>query len=120
MQHSWFPGYAWALLYCEICEEHLGWHFTRAPSVVPTSASTGGVEDDNGGGGDQHAGASSQSQLVGAAGDRSASAGVDGDGVGGRAGGDGGNSDHDDHDKSPRAFFGLRRTALVETMSGVQ
>ncbi|CAM9387719.1 unnamed protein product [Pylaiella littoralis] len=27
-EHSWFPGYAWTLAYCEGCPDHLGWHFT--------------------------------------------------------------------------------------------
>ena len=26
--HSWFPGYAWQIAYCEGCRMHLGWVFT--------------------------------------------------------------------------------------------
>ena len=30
MQDSWFPGYAWTILYCRVCGHHLGWHFTSS------------------------------------------------------------------------------------------
>lgn len=26
-QHSWFPGYAWRIVVCERCRDHLGWQF---------------------------------------------------------------------------------------------
>lgn len=26
--HSWFPGYAWTIAYCDTCGQHLGWRFT--------------------------------------------------------------------------------------------
>ena len=35
-QHSWFPGYAWAICNCRLCGAHLGWHFTAAePGLQP-------------------------------------------------------------------------------------
>ncbi len=49
---SWFPGYAWTLMYCKTCEDaHIGWRFTavdedmvpavfwalRLPSLASTS-----------------------------------------------------------------------------------
>jgi cereblon len=30
-QDSWFPGYAWSILYCRRCVSHLGWRFTLVP-----------------------------------------------------------------------------------------
>mmetsp|Transcript_792 Transcript_792/g.2436 ORF Transcript_792/g.2436 Transcript_792/m.2436 type:complete len:350 (+) Transcript_792:158-1207(+) len=33
---SWFPGYAWQILYCPTCEEHLGWKFTQADTSCRT------------------------------------------------------------------------------------
>ncbi|CAG9814866.1 unnamed protein product [Phaedon cochleariae] len=27
-QFSWFPGYAWTVMHCKICSNHLGWKFT--------------------------------------------------------------------------------------------
>lgn len=27
-EHTWFPGYAWAVALCGKCGEHLGWKFT--------------------------------------------------------------------------------------------
>lgn len=27
-QHSWFPGYAWTIVQCKDCNEHMGWMFT--------------------------------------------------------------------------------------------
>eukprot|EP00249_Psilotum_nudum_P021742 c28226_g1_i3 orf=384-2126(-) len=27
-QHSWFPGYAWTIADCSVCESHMGWLFT--------------------------------------------------------------------------------------------
>ena len=32
-QDSWFPGYAWTILYCGVCRNHLGWKFTKATST---------------------------------------------------------------------------------------
>lgn len=31
-QDSWFPGYSWTIMACDICGHHLGWRFQR---VVP-------------------------------------------------------------------------------------
>ena len=30
--HSWFPGCVWQYLYCEACNQHLGWFFHGADS----------------------------------------------------------------------------------------
>jgi len=30
-QFSWFPGYAWEMLICGMCNSHLGWRFTADP-----------------------------------------------------------------------------------------
>ncbi|KAJ8963546.1 hypothetical protein NQ314_005551 [Rhamnusium bicolor] len=27
-QFSWFPGYAWTIMQCKTCNNHLGWRFT--------------------------------------------------------------------------------------------
>eukprot|EP00252_Welwitschia_mirabilis_P018089 TRINITY_DN40278_c0_g1_i1.p1 TRINITY_DN40278_c0_g1~~TRINITY_DN40278_c0_g1_i1.p1 ORF type:complete len:568 (-),score=122.60 TRINITY_DN40278_c0_g1_i1:122-1825(-) len=27
-EHSWFPGYAWTIVACAVCESHMGWLFT--------------------------------------------------------------------------------------------
>jgi hypothetical protein len=29
-QHTWFSGYAWDIVQCAACGEHLGWRFSRA------------------------------------------------------------------------------------------
>lgn len=29
-EHTWFPGYAWALVECAGCQAHLGWRFSGA------------------------------------------------------------------------------------------
>jgi len=29
-EHSWFPGYAWTIILCPKCGQHLGWHFGSA------------------------------------------------------------------------------------------
>ena len=29
-EHTWFPGYAWAVAVCGGCGEHLGWQYTGA------------------------------------------------------------------------------------------
>ncbi|KMZ61255.1 hypothetical protein ZOSMA_53G00390 [Zostera marina] len=29
-EHSWFPGYAWTITNCEVCESHMGWLFTTS------------------------------------------------------------------------------------------
>ncbi|KAL6070886.1 Upstream activation factor subunit spp27 [Balamuthia mandrillaris] len=31
-QDSWFPGYAWTIAYCEVCNSHMGWKFTAVSS----------------------------------------------------------------------------------------
>lgn len=50
-QDSWFPGYAWTILYCGRCYNHLGWKFTIAqdPNVNPLedSDSDNSPVDDN-------------------------------------------------------------------------
>ncbi|MBN2532058.1 MAG: hypothetical protein JXB88_04155 [Spirochaetales bacterium] len=30
LEHTWFPGYAWSILGCQNCSEHLGWRFSSA------------------------------------------------------------------------------------------
>lgn len=30
-EHSWFPGYAWSIVECSRCTQHMGWLFTVAP-----------------------------------------------------------------------------------------
>ena len=37
LEHSWFPGYAWSILTCIGCSEHLGWRFTSAGKNQPSS-----------------------------------------------------------------------------------
>lgn len=35
LEHTWFPGYAWNILGCSKCSQHLGWSFesaTKSPS----------------------------------------------------------------------------------------
>ncbi len=27
LEHTWFPGYAWAIVVCRSCSTHLGWRF---------------------------------------------------------------------------------------------
>ncbi|GLJ30781.1 hypothetical protein SUGI_0610650 [Cryptomeria japonica] len=27
-EHSWFPGYAWTVAHCSVCDSHMGWLFT--------------------------------------------------------------------------------------------
>lgn len=35
-QHSWFPGYAWQIITCKQCKNHIGWKFTNAlPDLKP-------------------------------------------------------------------------------------
>ena len=35
-EHSWFPGWAWQILSCACCGEHLGWRFSAAePGLSP-------------------------------------------------------------------------------------
>ena len=29
-EYSWFPGYAWTILECGTCHNHIGWKFTAA------------------------------------------------------------------------------------------
>ncbi|HLC15108.1 MAG TPA: cereblon family protein [Thermodesulfovibrionia bacterium] len=29
-EHTWFPGYAWVIVCCAVCMEHLGWRFESA------------------------------------------------------------------------------------------
>jgi len=33
-EFSWFPGYAWSVIYCANCTTHLGWRFT-SPRLLP-------------------------------------------------------------------------------------
>jgi len=30
IEHTWFPGYAWRILGCSKCNQHLGWTFEAA------------------------------------------------------------------------------------------
>ncbi|XP_046400322.1 protein cereblon [Ischnura elegans] len=32
-EHSWFPGYAWSIVECSRCTQHMGWLFTVAPGA---------------------------------------------------------------------------------------
>ncbi|KAG8225404.1 hypothetical protein J437_LFUL004604 [Ladona fulva] len=32
-EHSWFPGYAWSIVECSRCAQHMGWLFTVASSA---------------------------------------------------------------------------------------
>jgi cereblon len=36
-EHTWFPGYAWRILSCAHCSEHLGWRFISVKEKIPTS-----------------------------------------------------------------------------------
>lgn len=36
-EHSWFKGYAWSILTCAGCSEHLGWRFTSVKDSQPGS-----------------------------------------------------------------------------------
>jgi cereblon len=36
-EYSWFPGYAWTVLSCAGCSEHLGWRFTSIEEKTPAS-----------------------------------------------------------------------------------
>ena len=27
LEHTWFSGYAWSVLCCQICQQHLGWQY---------------------------------------------------------------------------------------------
>ncbi len=29
-EYSWFEGYAWQLLFCDVCDNHLGWRFSSS------------------------------------------------------------------------------------------
>jgi hypothetical protein len=44
-QDSWFPGYAWTILYCQRCFNHLGWRFTlvEAPNSTISEMVTSSV-----------------------------------------------------------------------------
>ncbi|XP_023335486.1 protein cereblon [Eurytemora carolleeae] len=33
-EYSWFPGYAWTILECGTCHNHIGWKFTAAKSSL--------------------------------------------------------------------------------------
>jgi cereblon len=33
-EFSWFPGYAWRVVYCSGCLSHLGWHYTAVTADV--------------------------------------------------------------------------------------
>ena len=35
LHDSWFPDYAWEILICGRCHEHLGWRFSTTKSIVP-------------------------------------------------------------------------------------
>jgi hypothetical protein len=39
-QDTWFPGYAWTILYCRLCRNHLGWHFTSTDPGVAARQGT--------------------------------------------------------------------------------
>lgn len=32
-QHTWFPGYAWQIVGCAKCRQHLGWRFESAKKM---------------------------------------------------------------------------------------
>jgi len=32
-EHTWFEGYEWCFVLCRICQEHLGWHYSRGDSA---------------------------------------------------------------------------------------
>ncbi len=34
-EHTWFSGYAWVILCCEKCHEHLGWRFESSEKKPP-------------------------------------------------------------------------------------
>mmetsp|Transcript_22709 Transcript_22709/g.49598 ORF Transcript_22709/g.49598 Transcript_22709/m.49598 type:complete len:484 (+) Transcript_22709:62-1513(+) len=38
---SWFPGYAWTVMYCSLCHSHLGWKFTTA---IPYGSESNAME----------------------------------------------------------------------------
>ena len=33
-EYSWFPGYAWTILECRTCHNHIGWKFTAAKNSL--------------------------------------------------------------------------------------
>lgn len=37
-EHSWFPGYAWTIANCSVCDSHMGWLFTAVKQrLLPKS-----------------------------------------------------------------------------------
>lgn len=36
--NSWFAGYAWTCITCAVCDQHLGWRFTKAVGDVQPAA----------------------------------------------------------------------------------
>lgn len=36
IENTWFPGYSWAVLQCQVCMEHLGWKYTSKEKTPAT------------------------------------------------------------------------------------
>ena len=34
LEHSWFHGYHWQLLFCQHCQNHLGWDFSSVSDCI--------------------------------------------------------------------------------------
>jgi Lon protease-like protein len=42
-QDSWFPGYAWVIVYCRNCGSHLGWKFSSCEAEGEETSSASGI-----------------------------------------------------------------------------